>query len=283
MPAIERFTRRDVLRIVRITPKQLGHWERLQLVPPLISPDEKLYTFTDLISLRTIKQLTAQGVRPARLQNAVQALRQWVQVDAPLTELRIVPHGRSILVEDGGCILEPLSGQLRFNFHAGEPGDKTRVMPDRTPEEWLALALECEKDPELRLQAVEAYRHVIEEVPDWVEPHLNLGTLLYEQGDLAGAAEHFRCAVDLMPENALAHFNLGCVLDELGQLEAARRHLWEALGLKPDYADAHYNLARVCEQLGSHSEARLHWCRYLQLDPDSRWAGYARQHLESFP
>ncbi len=280
MPATERFTRRDVLRIVGITPRQLGHWERLQLVLPHAPAEEKLYTFADLISLRTIKQLTEQGVRAARLRHAMQALgRQLAQVEVPLMELRILSNGRNIAVEYGGRTLEPLSGQFLFNFGASALDEKVRTMPERTAEEWFALALDCEGNPELRPQAVEAYRHAIGQAPDWFEAHINLGTVLYEQGELVQAAERFRCAVALAPDNALAHFNLGCVLDELKAFEAACRHLREAVRLEPDYADAHYNLARVCEQLDACQEALPHWRRYLELDPDSPWATYARERL----
>jgi tetratricopeptide (TPR) repeat protein len=297
MATMDRYTRSDVLRIAGVSPQQLSYWERLELILPYaprksgraISPGpsegvpqaERLYTFADLIGLRTIKQLTEGGVPASRLRDAVEALRrQLAKVEVPLAELRILSNGRNIAVEYQGRTLEPLSGQLLFNFDAAELADKVTAMPERTPEEWFALALDCEGCSELHQQAIEAYHHVIQESPGWVEPHLNLGILLYEQGDLERAAERFRRAVALAPDSPLAHFNLGCVLDELKQFEAARQHLREAVRLKLDYADAHYNLARVCDQLGACAEARTHWRLYLELDPDSRWAEYARQRLE---
>ena len=297
MPTMDRYTRSDALRIAGITPQQLSYWERLELILPYpprksgrSSPPspagavprvERLYTFADLISLRTIKQLTESGVAASRLRDAVEALRrQLAQVDVPLAELRILSNGRNITVEYQGRSLEPLSGQLLFNFDAAELTDKVTAMPERSPEEWFALALDCEGRPELRPQAIEAYERVVRHSPGWVEAHLNLGTLLYEQGQAVQAAERFRRAAALAPDSPLAHFNLACVLDELKQLEAARQHLREALRLKPDFADAHYNLARVCDQLGAYAEARTHWRLYLALDSESRWAEYARQRLE---
>lgn len=282
MPTIERFTRGKVLRIVGITPRQLGYWERLQLIQPEALWGEKVYTFADLVSLRTVKQLTEQQVPAGRLCHAIKALRrQLLGVEVPLMELRLLSHGRKIAVEYGGTVLDPLSGQLLLNFDTGGLGCKASAsaLSARTPEEWFALALNCESNPELRLQAVDAYLHVLEQAPDWVEPHINLGTMLYEEGKLGEAAEHYRCAVALAPDNALAHFNLGSVLDELKKLAPARNHLREAVRLKPAYADAHYNLARTCEQLGAYTEARPHWRCYLQLDPHSRWAEHARKQL----
>src|SRR3990167_7671944 len=62
---MERFTRREILRILNISSKQLAYWERLRLVEPRTGWGEKFYRFGDLISLRTVKQLVEQRV-PAR-------------------------------------------------------------------------------------------------------------------------------------------------------------------------------------------------------------------------
>lgn len=277
---MEQFTRREVLRIVRLTEKQLAYWERLGLVRPRKHWGQKFYGFPDLISLRTVKQLTDQRVPARRLRRAVDALKhQLGAVEAPLTELRILSDGRRIVVEHQGVQLEPLSGQLLLNFDTQELDKKLHVLPERTAEEWFALALDSESDLTTYPEAIDAYQRVLEKSPQWVEPHINLGTLLYEQGDHRQAARCYRRAVELEPDNPLAHFNLGSVLDELGQLEEARQHLRRALRLKPDYADARYNLARVSESLSDFNEARRHWQAYLKLDPHSSWAEYARRRL----
>lgn len=277
---MEQFTRREILRILGIKERQLAYWERLGLVEPRGRWREKLYTFGDLISLRTIKQLTDQRIPARRLRRAVDALtRQLGEVEAPLTELRILSDGRNLVVEHEGARLEPLSGQLLLTFDTRELSRKVCVMPERTAEEWFALALECEAHPGSRPQAIEAYRRVLEKKPGWLEANINLGTLLYEQDEPAEAEACYRRALEIDPQNALSHFNLGSVLDELGRPQAARHHLRLAVRCQPDYADAHYNLALVSEKLGAHAEARRHWRRYLELDPSSPWAQTARQRL----
>lgn len=277
---MEQFTRREVLRIVGLSEKQLAYWEQLRLVRPRRRWGTAFYCFSDLISLRTIKNLTQQGVPARRLRRAVEALpQQLVEVEVPLTELRILSNGRDIVVEHEGARLEPLSGQLLFNFDTRGLKKQVRLIPERTAEEWFALALEYEGDPTTYPQAIDAYRRGLEKNPHWLEPHINLGTLLYEQGELQRAAECYRRALGLDPHNPLVHFNLACVLDELGQLVAARRHLRQALRLRPDYSDTHYNLALLSEKLGAPGEALQHWRRYLELDPHSPGADYARQRL----
>lgn len=288
MPAtLDHFTRSEVLHMVGITPSQLGYWERLQLIQPHTISHRKVYTFGDLVSLRAVKQLKDQRVPAGQLRQALRALRQQLnQVEMPLTQLRLRSHAHRIVVEYHGVTVEPVSGQLLINFETSPPDENVSAMPETGPsetsfEDGFTLALEYEGCPELRLQAIEAYRRVIEKFPGSVEARLNLGTLLYEQGERSEAAKHFRSAVALAPKNPLAHFDLGTVLEDLGELQAAAQHLGEALRLKPDYADAHYNLARVCEKLNAYLEARHHWRRYLQLDPNSQWAHYARQRLGS--
>jgi tetratricopeptide (TPR) repeat protein len=280
MGTTDRFSRGEVQRILEVTEKQLDYWERLHIVSPRKGRGEKFYDFRDLIGLRTAKQLIENGVPANRLRRSLAALRQKLaEVHAPLTELRVFSNGREIVVEQKGARLEPLSGQFVMNFETAELNDKVRVMPERTVQDWLTLAEEFEEDRETLGEAIEAYEQALRLDPQRVDALVNLGTLLYDQGELASAVASFRRAVTLEPANALAQFNLGSVLEEIGELEAARNHLRRAVSLDPGYSDAHYNLAFVCEKLGAHGEARRHWQRYVELDPASPWCAYARQRL----
>ena len=278
--ALEQFSRSDVLRIVGITTAQLSYWERLRLVEP---PEtrEHPYSFRDLVRLRTVKQLTGQRIPARRLRVALDAAqRQFAaEADAILTDVRFVPAGRRVAVEYRGTRMEPVSGQFLLDFERAARPAPVSSMPERSLEDWLVTALDCEGDPALREKAITAYRSIVERAPQWLEPRLNLGTLYYEDGDWAAAADEFRQAVEIAPGNPLAHFNLGSVLDDLGQAESAAHYFDQALTLAPGFADAHYNLARVCEKLGAFTRARSHWRRYLELDPTSSWADYARQRL----
>jgi tetratricopeptide (TPR) repeat protein len=201
------------------------------------------------------------------------------QIKAPLAELRVVSDGRDIIVERDGSRLEPLSGQFVLNFETRELNDKVHFMPERSADEWLAVARAYEADRQTWSDALYAYEQVLRIDSRRAEAVINSGTLHYEQGDLAAAAECFLKAVQLQPTDALAQFNLGSVLDESGRLEDARHHLRQAVSLNPDYSDAHYNLAFVGEKLGAFDEARRHWRRYVELDPTSPWCEYARQRL----
>ena len=283
MGATDRFTRTEFQRLLDVTEKQLNYWERLRLVSPRKAGAQKFYDFRDLISLRTAKQLIEKGVSANRLRRSLVALNQKLtEVQAPLTELRILANGRDIIVERNGARLEPISGQFLLNFDTRELSDKIRYMPERAADEWYVLAQQYEADPGLRAEAMDAYAHVLTQNPKHVNALINLGMLAYDDGDLEKASQCFRLAVELQNDNPIARFNLGSVLEELGQLEAARTHLRLAVRLDPSYADAHYNLAFVCDKLGSHTEAREHWRLYIELDPNSPWCNYARQRLSSY-
>lgn len=283
MATAERFTRREFQRLLDVSEKQLAYWERLRILSPRKSAGNS-YDFRDLIGARTAKQLIESGVPATRLRKSLDALQAKLgEVQAPLTELRILSNGHDVLVEQEGQRLEPISGQFLLNFETRELRDRVRVMPERNADGWFALALEHEANPETRGQAVEAYERVLRINPDHVQALLNLGTLHYESAALEKARECFERAARLAPENDAAHFNLGSLLDETGELERARVHLRLAVRLNPQHADAHYNLAFVCDKLAARAEARQHWKRYLELDPASTWSNYAREQLRSEP
>jgi tetratricopeptide (TPR) repeat protein len=283
MGATDQFTRQEFQRILDVSEKQLDYWEKLRLISPRKPGAAKVYDFRDLISLRTAKQLIEKGVPANRLRRSLVALNQKLsEVQSPLTELRIRSNGKDVIVERaGGSRIEPITGQFVLNFDTRELVDKVRVMPERSAEDWFALALQYEADPATRTEAVAAYDRVLSIDPKHVDALINRGMLSYDQADLEKAAACFRRAAELAPDNPIARFNLGSVLEEVGKLEDARKHLRLAVHINPRYADAHYNLAFVCEKLGSAAEAKEHWAQYIKLDPASKWCDYARKRFNS--
>src|SRR5262249_57293678 len=94
-----------------------------------------------------------------RLRRSLDALREKLsQITSPLAELRVVSDGRDIIVERDGARLEPLSGQFVLNFETRELDDKVHVMPERTAEEWLAVARTYEADRGSWPDALYAYQ-----------------------------------------------------------------------------------------------------------------------------
>lgn len=280
MAVRDRFSPEDVQRIVGLTRKQLDDWDCLRLISPRVQHGTSYYDFRDLIGLRTIKQLLEKGVSATRLKRALTALNQKLdQVQAPLSQLRILSNGRDVVVEQGSSRLDPVSGQFALNFETRELEENITFFANRSVKDWFEIALSYEAKQETRSEAINAYQRCIEADPHYSDALLNCGTLYYEDGNFEKSAEFFQRALAAQPQNPLAHFNLGSVLEELGELEEARRHLREALLLDPSYFDAHYNLALVCEKLQALAEAREHWQAYVQLDPAGPSSEYARHRL----
>ncbi len=85
--------------------------------------------------------------------------------------------------------------------------------------------------------------------------HNNLGTILGDRGDLAGAESHLRQAVALQTDYAMAQYNLGNILYARERLEAAVVHYREALRLDPLYYQAWKNLGNTYLRLGDYATA----------------------------
>src|SRR5439155_747451 len=132
MGPTDRFSPDEVQRILGLTEKQLDYWERLRLVSPQKEQGIRSYDFRDLIGLRTVKQLVENGVPANRLRRALAALREKLaHAEAPLSELRVLSDGGTVIVERGGTRLEPLSGQFVLNFETRELNETVRVMTGR--------------------------------------------------------------------------------------------------------------------------------------------------------
>ncbi len=296
--AHEQFSRKDLCRILHLSERQFTAWQRNGLLTATSPADA--YSFSDLIALKTIQKLRASRIPLKRIQRSVEALKQRLtEVEHPLTELRISSDGRRVLVDYEAHSLEPLTGQLLFNFQTRRLGEAVRAMKPhsrpaptdnseeaqrkREAEDWFLQGLKLEESPDSLDKAVEAYRKAIQLNPEAAGAFINLGTIFYNRHRLSEAETCYRQAISIDPQYALAHFNLGNVYDERGNLSEARSFYEEALRLQPNYADAHYNLALVMDRLGLRGKALHHWRRYLKLDPGSPWASYARQQLSRAP
>ena len=152
-------------------------------------------------------------------------------------------------------------------------------MESRAADQLFEYAVRCEGRPEGLNEAMRVYQQVIEMQPRWSEPHINLGCVYYQRGEMQNAQAAFCAALEREPDNVVAHFNLGCVLDEIGRLEEAIEHLRRATELEPTHADAHFNLASAYEKQGRKQLALQHWILYLQQQSHGPWADFARSQL----
>jgi tetratricopeptide (TPR) repeat protein len=278
----QRYTRREVGRILGVEPSRLRYWERLRLVRPRARWGERFYSFGDLVALRTLKRLTENRVPARRVRRAVKLIeQQFGEARLPLQELRFFEQGGDVLVVPPGAArpFSPLKQQWVFPFDAALLPAKLHAMTGPTPEELFQTALDFEAHTETLPQAVENYRQVLDLAPEWVDAHINLGVALYQMGRADEARAEFLSAVQLDPLNGISRYNLGCVLEEQGELDEAIDHLRRAARALPAHADVHFNLALAYEERGERRLAREQWILYLRHAPNGPWADQARAHL----
>ena len=69
--------------------------------------------------------------------------------------------------------------------------------------------------------AIAAYEEAIKASPDYLQAHINVGAIYYEQGKLPEAANHLESAIKLDSMNADAYKNLGLVHTQAGAFDKA--------------------------------------------------------------
>lgn len=253
--------------ILGVPERQLARWQQLGLVH---GDEAGLLRYRELVSLRQIAALLREGVPLTRLSRAMERLRDLLQLEAPLSQVRVLEHNGQLLAELEGTRFDP-AGQLELFDH-------TLQALSEPLEAWFDYAADCEEEGRW-LEAEAAYRRVLVRDPDFAEAHFNLGNIYRARGQYNAAAAAYRRAARDPELAAPALYNLGYVLDEQGRHAEAVRALRRALRRDPSYADAWFNLALCYEALRDPARAAEAWRRYLALDSGSEWSRQARRHL----
>ncbi len=278
----QRYTRKEVGRILGLEPNRLRYWERLRLVRPEARWGERFYNFGDLVALRSLQRITKNRVPAKRVRRAVALMeQQFGATPVPLQELRLVEYGREVHVVPPGAArpFNPFLRQWAFPFDVTPEPAKVRSMIGPTPEDFFQSALDCEDRAETLPEAIENYQRVVDLAPNWIEAHINLGVAYYQMGQLSDARNAFLTAVQIDPLNGISRYNLGCTLEELGELDEAIDHLRRAARAMPAHADVHFNLALAYEKRGERGAAHEQWALYLRYAPSGPWADQARERL----
>jgi tetratricopeptide (TPR) repeat protein len=283
----QRYTRKEVGRILGLEPGRLRYWERLQLVKPTSRFGERFYTFGDLVALRSILRVTQNHVPARRVSRAISLVETQFNEGAdprPVQELRLVDLGREIHVVPPGSDrpFNPFLQQWAFPFDMPMEPAKLHAMTGPTPEQFFQTALDCEERTDTLPQAIENYQRVVDLAPNWIEAHINLGVAYYQLGYLSDARNSFLAAVHLDPLNGISRYNLGCTLEELGEFDQAIVHLERAAKAMPAHPDVHFNLALAYEKRNNRRAAREQWKLYLRFAPSGPWAEQARARLRKY-
>jgi tetratricopeptide (TPR) repeat protein len=283
------YTRKEVCRLLKIENRQLKSWERQQLIPELAN-----YRFSDLLLLKKIHRLRSENAHPRMIRQALQSARERLKDLPHLSEdMQVYKEGRRVRIQIGKHKMDPVSGQLLFDFSEQElqkllqlpcsqktgPAIAEKLKNKMEADLWFEKGLELERTGAPVEEIIEAYEKASALDPNSAGALVNLGTVFFNGHAWADAERHYLRALDIDQNYALAHFNLGNLYDERGDPVRAERHYQEAIRLHPSYADAHYNLALLYQGLRDILSAMRHWRAYLKLDTTSTWAQIARREL----
>ena len=283
------YTRKEVCRLLKVEGRQLKTWERQQLIPAV-----EEYRFLDLLAVKTVAKLRDQNVHPRQIRQALAALREHLKAAPDQSDdVRVYKEGGRVRIQIGKQKIEPLSGQLIFDFaeeeinkllhlpvsqKSGNPAEKLRKKLEA--DRWFERGLELEQTGAPYEEIIDAYQKAAALDPNSAGALVNLGTVLFNGHAWADAEAQYKRALEIDPEYPLAHFNLGNLYDEQNDPTTALMHYQQAVKLQPTYADAHYNLALLYQGLGDVMCAVKHWRAYLKLDVHTEWAQIARRELK---
>jgi tetratricopeptide (TPR) repeat protein len=278
----------EVARLFGYKPSRLRYWHRSGLLGPSARVEGRnYYRFRDLVEVRVAKSLLDQGVSLQQVRLSVQSLRRsFPETTRPLSELRVLGYGGTVVVQDEEGTYEPSTGQAVFDFRLdGLESDVIRLLHFDHDDRSRAYAHYLEgcrydEDEETYEQAEQAYRKALSLDPTLSNALTNLGNLEYRRDQPVAAEQYYRRALAEDPEQPEALYNLGFLHFERDEVDEAIELFRSALASDPSFADAHFNLAMALEERGDRGEARPHWQRYLELEPDGAWAELAGKHLQ---
>lgn len=267
------YTTGDVENLLGLTRRQAREYGRSGVLDPDRGPGNRyLFSFQDLVLLRTAAELLEADVPQHRILRAMRRVKEQLPDDRPLTEVKIAAEGEDVVVYDDGQAWDPESGQLRFVFGVRELAEQVQPLNERamadaegdSAAEWQELGEELETHAPT--QARRAFEKVLQLEPGHAAALGSLGRLLHEEGNLDGAVVHYRRALEASGgDDPIAAYNLGLALEELGRDRAAADAYNAALTIDSAFPDAHANLSRVYERLGDRLSALRHLKSYRTL------------------
>ncbi|MGZ8155849.1 MAG: tetratricopeptide repeat protein [Burkholderiales bacterium] len=272
---MHRYGVRDVEKLLKLPRSTIRALVGAGFVSPARGPRKAwLFSFRDLVVLRTAQALAAANVSPRRINTSVKQLRRRLPDAMPLSGLSICAVGDRVVVREGTKRWQAESGQYLLAFE-GDPADGSLSVIDPSSTstelaaaEWFEKALELESSDAAR--AMEAYERAIAGDPGLIDAHVNLGRLLHEAGRIGQAERVYRQGLLVDPSDAVLLYNLGVLLEDTNRKREAAGAYEVALRRDPEFADCHYNLALLCEALARPRDAIRHMAHYRRITARAR-------------
>ena len=206
---------REVSKLLRMPRGTIQGLVRAGFVTPARGPRNAwVFSFQDLIVLRTAQALAAAQVPARRMMKALKALRRHLPDAMPLSGLSIGAVGDRVVVKEGTTRWQAESGQYLLAFEAN-----LKVI-----ERPAYDGYELHQAGRLK-EAESAYRRELKARGD--DPLLlyNLGVLLDDLGRKTDALASYEAALRGDPAMADCHYNLALLCEQLSRPREAIRHM----------------------------------------------------------
>jgi len=288
---MHQYSVRDVERLVRLPRRRIRSLVEAGLVSPARGPRNTwLFSFQDLIVLKSARALATARVPHKRLKSSVEELKRQLPESAPLSGVSLSADADGVVVKEGDRRWQVESGQYLLGFpkdqeegrdeepadfghareHAGIPADAApRVLlrrtatPPASADDWFERGALVETQDQNA--ALEAYGQAIAMDPGLLKARINLGCLLHEMGRLEQAERVYREALRAHGDDPVVLYDLGVLLEDLGRRRDAMQVYETALRKDPGFADCHYNLALLYRSISRPKEAIQHMAAYRRL------------------
>lgn len=122
------FNTKTVIKITGLTMRQVDYWDRTHFIKPSLKEASgygtaRLYSFKDLVQLKSAKTLIDQGLSLQKIRKAITYLKKnFPDIERPLAEMRLLTDGMTVFVltADKKVMLDTLlKGQLVFALAVG--------------------------------------------------------------------------------------------------------------------------------------------------------------------
>ncbi len=92
-----------VRKLTSLTPQQIRYWDKTGLVRPSLGSakgrgSKRLYSFEDLVELRTIARLLTAGISLQKIRPVTSYIRETREIARPMASLRFLTDGDSLFI-----------------------------------------------------------------------------------------------------------------------------------------------------------------------------------------
>jgi tetratricopeptide (TPR) repeat protein len=265
---VQKYGAREVQKLLRLPRSTLRALVDAGFVTPTRGPRNAwLFSFQDLIVLRTAQALAQARLPQKRITRSLRELRRHLPEAMPLSGLSIAAVADRVVVKEGRSRWQADSGQYLLEFEGDPAGGMLKVIERKgaahEAREWFERAAALESRD--AAAAIRAYERAVAADPKLLDAHLNLGWLLHERGRFEQAESAYRAALAACGRAPALLYNLGVLLEDMDRKKEAIEAYEAALRGDARFADCHYNLALLCEELGRPRDAIRHMAQYRRL------------------